>query len=125
MDAFDVEGVCFSRFTIDDWLSGRARQNLEDMIAAAGCDCISPATIATAFSHAELVIFRNLPRAERDRRVRAALSERAKRLRARGIFPGVLAPKPKPAADIWAGCGLDEQKTCTSSPSATADALAF
>ena len=125
MDAFDVEGVCFAHFSIDDWLAGRARRYLEDMIVAAGECCISPTTINLAFFHAEMVILRNRPREERERRVREKFAERSKRLRARGIFPGVLAPKPKPKADIWAGCGLDDTKIGTSSTSATAADLAF
>lgn len=125
MDAFDVEGVCFAHFSIDDWLAGRARRYLEDMIVAAGDDYISPATISTAFFYADMIIFRNLPADERRRRIEAAKAERSKRLRARGIFPGVLAPKPKPKADIWAGCGLDDTKIGTSSTSATAADLAF
>lgn len=125
MDAFDVEGVCFAQFSIDDWLAGRARRYLEDMIVAAGDDYISPATISTAFFYADMIIFRNLPADERRRRIEAEKAERSKRLRASGIFPGVLAPKPKPKADIWAGCGLDDTKIGTSSTSATAADLAF
>lgn len=130
MDAFDVEGVCFAHFSIDDWLAGRARSYLEDMIVSAGDDHIDACTIITAFFHANSIIFRNLPPEEKQRRFEAGWMERNERLRKRGIIvrnpnPPHIFTKPKPKADIWAGCGLDDTKIGTSSTSATAADLAF
>lgn len=112
MDAFDVEGVCFSQFSINDWLSGRARKYLEDMIVAAGDDHIDACTIITAFCHAESIIFRNLPPEEQEKRFAVAWAERAKRNIARGHYCSPLPPfrlnkKPKPP-DIWDGFGEEK-----------------